>query len=120
MAHVQIARIFEARGQWLKAADECRRAIAINPDDPSLLYDLGVTLGRGNRLQEAEEVLLQARKANPRDPRVPYVLGLVQISLHKNAEARESFQQFIAMAPSRYKNQTEDAHRRLAAIQEQR
>lgn len=118
MAHVQIARIYESQGRWLDASEECRRAINANPDDPSLLYALGVTLGRANRLGDSEEVLVQAMEANPRDARVPYVLGLVQYSIGKTDEARESFTHFIAIAPSKMQQQIADARRRLALLKE--
>lgn len=116
MAHVQIARIHESRENWVEAAEECRRAVAANPEDPSLLYDLGVTLGRANRLGEAQEVLERAEQLNPRDARIPYVLGLVRISRGDTDGAREAFEQFVSIAPSRYEGMISDAERRLKAL----
>jgi Flp pilus assembly protein TadD len=46
-----------------------------NPDDPSLVMDLGVTLGKAGRFADAEEALQRAEEANPRDARILFWLG---------------------------------------------
>jgi tetratricopeptide (TPR) repeat protein len=46
MAHVQMANIFEADRRYPEAIEERKRAVDANPDDPSLLTDLGVTIGK--------------------------------------------------------------------------
>ncbi len=116
MAHVQIARIHESRENWLEAAEACRNALAIKPEDPSLLYDLGVMLGRANRFGEAEESLLRAQMLNPRDARIQYVLGLVRISRGNPDGAREALERFVSIAPRRFERMIEDAERRLASL----
>lgn len=116
LAYVQIARIHESRSDWREAAEACRNAVRANPDDPSLLYDLGVMLGRANRLGEAEEALLRARTLNPRDARIPYVLGLVRISRGNADGAREALDHFVSIAPSRYKRMITDAKQRLTLL----
>jgi Tfp pilus assembly protein PilF len=115
-AHLGIARIHEARGEWLSAAERCRRALDANPNDTSILHDLGVTLGRGGFFGESEQVLLRAQDTNPRDARIPYILGLVQLSWGKFDEAQESFTHFLSIAPSRMELEIEDARRRLASL----
>ena len=39
-----MARMFEAQKQWDDAVKERQAAVDVNPDDPSLLVDLGATL----------------------------------------------------------------------------
>lgn len=116
MAHVQLARIHQAQGDWSAAIAECRRAVDANPEDPSLVFDLGVALTRAGALPDAEAVLLEAEGANPRDARVPYILGLVQLGLKKPDAARASFTRFLSMAPSRFEAQMADARERLASL----
>ncbi len=117
MAHVQMGRIYEERRMWDQAVAEFSLAVATNPDDPSLLLDLGVVLRQAGRLGEAEEALRQGMRANPRDSRVPYHLGIVLQQVGKAGEAREAFDRFLAVAPSRYGRQMTDAKRRLAGLQ---
>ncbi len=116
LAYVQIARIHESRSDWREAAEACRNAVRVKPDEPSLLYDLGVMLGRANRLGEAEEALLKAQTLNPRDARIPYVLGLVRISRGNPDGAREALDHFVSIAPSRYKRMITDAKQRLKLL----
>jgi tetratricopeptide (TPR) repeat protein len=116
MAHARLAAIAEISRDWSGAVAERRAAVNANPDDPSLLLDLGRSLGTAGDLPAAEDVLQQALAANPRDSRVPYYLGVVQQQLNKKEEARASFTRFIDLAPSRYARQVENARQRLGAL----
>jgi len=117
MAHVRLAGLAETNRDWTTAIAERRAAVNANPDDPSLLLDLGRTLGTAGDLAEAEDVLRQGQDANPRDSRLSYYLGVVQQQANKKEEARASFTRFIALAPSRYERQVASARSRLAALQ---
>ncbi|MGH7522226.1 MAG: tetratricopeptide repeat protein [Gemmatimonadales bacterium] len=113
-AHIRLAEIHEQRRDWDAAVLERERAVATNPEDPSLLFDHGVTLIRAGRLADAVDVLRRAILANPRETRAYYTLGLVYSDLHRKAEARPLFEQFIVLAPNRYQSLIDDAKRRLA------
>jgi len=117
MAHVQMANIYEARRQYPEAIEERKRAADANPDDPSLLMDLGVTLGKSGRFAEAEEILQRASEANPRDARVAFWAGLCQAEQGKSEAARASFTRFLSQAPSRWDKQIGIARQRLATLQ---
>jgi tetratricopeptide (TPR) repeat protein len=117
MAHVQMANIFEAQRRYPDAIEERKRAIDANPDDASLVMDLGVTIGKAGKFAEAEEVLRQAAEANPRDPRVPFWAGLCQAEQGKREEAKVSFTRFLVMAPARWDKQIGVAKQRLAGLQ---
>jgi tetratricopeptide (TPR) repeat protein len=116
MANSRLAGIAETNMNWPVAIKERRAAVSANPDDPSLLLDLGKTLAGAGDWAGAEQTLKQAGDANPRDSRVPYYLGIVQQQLNKKEEARASFDRFIALAPSRYARQVDNAKQRLAAL----
>jgi tetratricopeptide (TPR) repeat protein len=115
-AHVRLAGIAEANGRWPVAITERRNAVNANPDDPSLLFDLALTLAKASQFSEAEETLKQALDANPRDARVAYFLGVVEQQLGKTEDARVALSRFVALAPSRYDRQIKDAQQRLAAL----
>ena len=115
MAHVRLADLFEQYQMWNDAVTERRRAVEANPDDESLVRDLGATLARANQATEAETVLHQAMDANPRDPGAPYVLGMVEQQLNKAADARAALTRFLALAPSK-DTRIADAKDRLAKL----
>ena len=117
MAHVRLAEIYEGAQRWDQAAAHRQNAINANPDDPSLLLDLGRSLSARGDLPGGTEALTQAVAANPRDSRGWYYLGIVQQQLNKKEEARAAFSRFVALAPSRYVRQIEDAKQRLVALQ---
>jgi tetratricopeptide (TPR) repeat protein len=117
MAHVRLAQIYEEHNMLAQAVSERRAAINANPDDASLLMDLGQTLARANQWIDAEHALADAITANPRDPRPHYLLGIVMQHQNKNAEARAAFTDFVNLAPSRFAPQIADARQRLSTLQ---
>ena len=116
MTHVQLARIFEAERNWPEAIRERRAAADINADDHTVTYDLGAALARSGQWAPAEEALLRARDMQPKYPRTWHALGVVEQQLGKTAEAREAFNRFLAIAPSRMTTQITDARTRLAQL----
>jgi tetratricopeptide (TPR) repeat protein len=117
MAHVQMANIYEGQRQYPEAIEERQRAVDANPDDPSLLMDLGVTIGKSGNFAEAENILQRAGEANPRDLRVAFWTGLCQAEQGKSEAAKASFTRFLAQAPSRWDKQIGIARQRLATLQ---
>ena len=115
-AHTQLARIHQAAGRWEDALRERRRAIAANPDDPSLVAEFGATLLEAGRAADAGPVLAEAARRAPRDARVPYLQALAALRADDSAAARAALTRFLAIAPSRYDRQIADARRRLAAL----
>ncbi len=117
MANVRLANIFEASRDYPRAVQERLNAANANPDDASLLTDLGVTLGKAGMMPQAETRLQAAADANPRDARAFFWLGLAQMDQGKKAEARAAFTRFLALAPSRYGPQIVMARDRLTQLQ---
>jgi tetratricopeptide (TPR) repeat protein len=117
MAHVRLANIYEAARDFPKAVQERLNAVNANPDDPSLITDLGVTLGRAGQTREAEGRFREALEANPRDVRPLFWLGLIQFDGGNRDAAKESLSRFVATAPSRYDRQLAMAKERLAKLQ---
>jgi tetratricopeptide (TPR) repeat protein len=117
MAHVQLARIYEGQKDYPRAVKERQNAINANPDDPSLVLDLGVTLGKAGMMPQAETRFQAAIEANPRDVRPLFWLGLAQMEQGKKEAAKESLNRFITSAPSRYERQITIARDRLTHLQ---
>lgn len=117
MAHVQMANILEQQRRYAEAIEERKRAINANPDDPSLLTDLGVTVGKSGRFAEAEAILQQAAEANPRDAEVHFWAALCQAEQGKKDAAKASFGRFLSIAPKRWDKQIALAKQRLEKLQ---
>jgi tetratricopeptide (TPR) repeat protein len=116
-AHVQLARMFEAEQRWDEAIMERRAAVNANPDDASLLTDLGRTLLRAGKLEEAAEALAQAMAANPRDPYSPHLAGIVALRLDRKEAARDAFKRFLALAPSRFATQIAEVRGQMQLLE---
>jgi tetratricopeptide (TPR) repeat protein len=117
MAHVRVGDIYEGAARWSEAVLARRTAINANPDDPSLILDLGKTLANAGRWAEAEQPLRDAAAANARDSRSHFYLGLVLEHLGQKTEARTALTRFISLAPSRYDRQIAVARQHLSALQ---
>jgi tetratricopeptide (TPR) repeat protein len=116
-AHVQLARISEARKDWDEAVRERQAAIDVNPDDAGLVTDLGVTFLRAGKLEEAADAFARAMSAAPRDARVPYLAGIVDLRLGRQDAAREALTRFVGLAPSRFAPQVAEAREQLETLQ---
>jgi tetratricopeptide (TPR) repeat protein len=116
MAHVQMARMFEAQGRLDDALKERQLALDANPEDPDLLIDLAGALVQAGSPAEAEAPLLQAARLNPRDARAPYQQGIVEELLQQPDAEREAFQRFLSIAPSRLEAMKQDARDRLSHL----
>lgn len=117
-AHVQLARISEARHDWDEALQERRAAIEVNPEDPGLLTDLGITLLRAGKLEPAADALDEAMRAGPRDARNFYFAGVVALRLGRRDAARTAFSRFLEIAPSRFAPQIAETRDQLRALDE--
>ena len=115
-AHVQLARILEAEQQWDQAVQERRAAVDANPDDAALLTDLGQTLLRAGKMEDAADALQLAMVANPRDPYSPYLAGITALRLDRKQAARQAFERFLALAPSRYAAQIVEVREQLPLL----
>jgi tetratricopeptide (TPR) repeat protein len=116
MAHVHLANIYEAKAMLDEAVAERQAAIAANPDDATLYYEAGVTLVRAGQNQEALEMMLAARQANPREPWAPFAVGILELSMRKYVEAEASLEGFLAIAPAYMTTQIERAREELATL----
>ena len=117
MAHVRLADMYETNRMFSQAVASRRNAVNANPEDASLLLDLGKTLANAGQNVEAVNALRQASELNPRDARSYLYLGLILEQQHDSAGARAALTRFTDLAPSRYERQIEIAKQHLAALQ---
>ena len=115
-AHSHLAEIYEAQQRWPEAVEERVRAIQSNPQAASLFYNLGATLTAAKRYAEAIDPLEKYAATYPREARVFYLLGVARVGMGSADGARAALTRYLALAPSRYVDQIEDAKRRLAQV----
>lgn len=99
---------------WPEAVAERRAAIAVNPDDASLMVELGGTLLNAGRRSEALQVLREAQALLPRDPRLYLLLGLALSEPDEAEERTIALERFVAIAPSRMSSQIAAARAMLS------
>lgn len=115
-AHTRLAEIHERQRRPSAVLAERQRALDANPDDPSLLADLGEAQLRSGQPQEAFGSLRAAAQANPRSHRTLYLLGKLAQQLGDTATARDAFTRFLALAPSRWDTQRQEVQQQLATL----
>ncbi|HKV69721.1 MAG TPA: tetratricopeptide repeat protein, partial [Gemmatimonadales bacterium] len=101
---------------WDSATVEAQAAVEADPDDPSLLLDLGVIDAESGHLPEAAATFKRAIALDPRYPEVYYRLGLVTQALGQPGEARDALTHFVAVAPRRMTIEVADAKKRLDSL----
>jgi len=112
LAHMQLANIYEAQQRWPEAVQERRSALMVATGDPTLLYDLGVTLLEAGQTAEAADTLRRVVTLNPRESRASYMLGIAASRQGAYHEARDAYDRFLQLAPSRYADMIADAKAR--------
>ncbi len=60
-----LATLYFQLGQAAKCSEALRAALKLNPDEPNLFHDLGVSLKREGRFGEAEAMLRESWRRNP-------------------------------------------------------
>ncbi len=72
-----LADLLAAQGDFARAADFCRKAIQLAPQDDSLDQQLAELLFLARRTDEARPLLERLHESAPRDPRWPAMLGSI-------------------------------------------
>ena len=116
LAHTQLARIYESTARWPEAIKERNAALQIDPTNPSLQYDMGVTLLEAGQLREAVDTLHRVIVLCPRNARAYYAIGLAFERAQLSQLARDAYERFLQLAPSRYTDMVADAKERLTHL----
>ncbi|HYK10925.1 MAG TPA: tetratricopeptide repeat protein [Gemmatimonadales bacterium] len=116
MAHDHLALLYRQYKMWDSATVEAQAAVEANPDDPSLLLDLGAIQRESGHLPDAAATLQRAVAIDPRYPEAYYRLGIVAQELHQSADAQAALTHFIAVAPRQLEPEVIDAKKRLDSL----
>lgn len=116
MAYAHLSQLYRQYKMWDSATVEAQAAVDANPDDPSLLVDLGAIERDSGHLPDAAASLEKAVALDPRYPEAYYRLGVVLQELHRLDNSRTALQHFVAVAPSRLETEIIDAKQRLDSL----
>ena len=102
--HELSAEIFEVQNRYSEAAEEYRKATAINPSAPDLHFRLGRALLMQNHesasLDQAAEEFRAELKLNPEDGACEYQLGQIAQVKGQSTEAKEHFARAVTLSPN--------------------
>ena len=95
-----------AKGEYEKAVGILNQAVAINPDDYTIRYNLGAAVELANKdyqeeLERTEKVLKQALQSNPRDVQKQVELGITYELQGELAKAAGAFEEVLKYEPNR-------------------
>ncbi len=99
-ARINLAMLFDQRGEPEKAEREFRRVIEIDPNLGDTYYSLGLLLAQQDRLAEAEPVLKRGAELLPNNARLRYNLSVALFRLGNKDDAVKVLREAIALEPA--------------------
>lgn len=91
----------EREGRWVQAEDDMRRALRLNPDQPSVLNYMGYSfVEMGENLDEALDMIERAAAAEPDSGHIIDSLGWVLYRLGQYEEAVEPMERAARLMPT--------------------
>jgi predicted CXXCH cytochrome family protein len=107
----QLAVVLIGKGQYARAVELLRQAIAVPPADDALFTDLGNAYLRQRMLVPAQRALERALQINPDQPEAQNLLGLVAVQKGDPVEAEARFRKAIVRQPD-----SAEAHNNLGNV----
>lgn len=108
-AHLALAELHLAqRSPPHLAVVEASKASELNPRDVPTALTYARALARASQIPRAASVLVAVAPTNPKDPRVPFGLGLLAREQGEHARALEHFAQALILDP-KYSDALEEA-----------
>jgi TolB-like protein/class 3 adenylate cyclase len=102
LAHLVASEMNLLRRQYVEAIIEAKKAIALDPDDPSCHESFGWTLIMAGKPGEAVDFVKKAMRLDPSNPaRYLYLLGLAHFAMGQLEEAVTSIEKARALNPDR-------------------
>ena len=98
-AHNNLGQRYQERGDYLKAIDEYKAAVAMRPNFHSAYNNMAVCYGKLGRLDEAEQALLKTIELKPDDFYAMNNLAVTYIRTGRMAEARQVAERAVKTEP---------------------
>ncbi len=95
----QLAATLIGKGEYARATEILRQAVAAPPADEALFTDLGNAYLRQRMLPQAQQALRRALEINPDQPEAQNLLGLVAVQKNDPSEAEVQFRNALRSQP---------------------
>lgn len=89
--HAGMGMVYGKQGRWEEAVQQCRQALALQPDDALVLFNLGIALTRQGDAKAALECLEKAVAQESQWAEVHYTLGTLLLQQERYHEAVKAF-----------------------------
>ncbi|OYQ33492.1 hypothetical protein CHU95_13925 [Niveispirillum lacus] len=100
MLHYARAMTLDSKGDWPEAETALKRALELQPDQPSVLNYLGYSwVDRGQRLEEGKALIEKALALRPNDGFITDSLGWALFKLGKTEQAVEMLEKALELEP---------------------
>jgi tetratricopeptide (TPR) repeat protein len=96
----QAALALRAKGEMDKALAQLVRAAKVVPNDPTLLFDLGVLENQMHLNHDADEALQKSIALHPGDAMTLYAIARVKMDLQLLPEADEAMRAYLQLKPN--------------------
>ena len=107
----QLAAALMNKGEYARATEVLRMAVAAPPADEALFADLGNAYLHQRMLPQAQQALRRALAINPEEPEAQNLLGLVAVQKNDATEAQARFRDALRSQPD-----FAEAHNNLANV----
>jgi tetratricopeptide (TPR) repeat protein len=97
--HGRLGLMYEANDLWVAAEASYAAAATLDPSEALWRYHRSVVLREVGRVDEANQLLVEAAKELPREPGVQHRLGTVLLDLGDLPGAEAAFQRALGRAP---------------------
>jgi tetratricopeptide (TPR) repeat protein len=94
-----IAISYQSKGELDTAIKAWKDALAVSPDEPAALYNLGVVLGNTKRYEDAIEPLRKSLELRPLDARAQTSLGVALLRTNHPEEALQHLEKAVELNP---------------------
>jgi predicted CXXCH cytochrome family protein len=95
----QLAATLIGKGEYARATEVLRQAVAVPPADEALFTDLGNAYLRQRMLPQAQQALKRALEINPDQPEAQNLLGLLAVQKNDRVEAEAEFRSALRSQP---------------------
>ncbi|HEX7402765.1 MAG TPA: tetratricopeptide repeat protein, partial [Usitatibacter sp.] len=90
-------QLYEARGDYVKAADNYKQALDKDPSDTSLMLRLGAAQVEQNALDDADQTLAKVIHETPNSAEAEYFIGRVALARGRGPDALTHFDRALSL-----------------------
>ncbi len=98
--YLKLGNAYAERGRFPEAQQAYEKGLKINPNDPTILANLGVTLYQMGRFSEAQAQFEKALKLKPDDAATTYLLGATFLQMGDQQQAEAQFKKALDIDPT--------------------